>query len=380
MNLDYRQIRETRAFTCLECGKCTGVCPVSRHSQNFSPRQVLIRSLRNTTPDSLQKEDIWACLTCGYCEEVCPSDIEYTRLTRLVREGVGSENFEGTCSHGGILQSISRLMTSPQLKQNRLEWLTKEFQTSQKSEYMYFVGCLPYFEVLFEEVGAHPLNIARSTMKILNHYGIKPQVLPGEKCCGHDFFWTGDVETFRKLAEGNLEQIKKSGAKKIITACPECYRTLKIEYPALLGPVDYDVLHISEFLSEQFKGKDGGLGKTNQSFTFHDPCRLGRHLGVYDPPRNVLRSIAGEGLREMAHHHRRSICCGVTGWVNCSQVAKQIQAGRLREANSTGAETLVTACAKCLIHFQCALLDESLKNEMNFEIKDFTEVVAENLH
>ena len=113
--------------------------------------------------------------------------------------------------------------------------------------------------------------------------------------------------------------------------------------------------------------------------TYQDPCRLGRHMNIYDQPREVLGAISGVELVEMAHHHKRSICCGVSGWMNCSQISKQIQANRLGEAKATGAELLVTSCAKCQIHFNCALNDPKLGNEMSFQVKDLTEVVGESL-
>ena len=377
--IDMKLVKETRAFNCLECGKCTGICPVARYSQTFSPRLILIRSVRNTHPDALKGADLWSCLTCRQCEVVCPSDIDYSLLVKYVRQGIGHDGFEGTCSHGGILQSISRIMTTPNLRQNRLEWLTGEYQTSGSSDYLYFVGCLPYFEVMFEEIGIHLLNIACSSLRILNYFGIKPQVLENEKCCGHDFYWNGDMENFRKLAESNLEMIKKSGAKTIVTHCPECYRTLKVDYPELFGKVDYQVVHISEFMVQQLKDKKFALKGDGQRMTFQDPCRLGRHLGIYDAPRQVLSHLEGADFREMAHNRHRSVCCGVTGWVNCSQVSKQIQGFRLREARAAGADTLITACPKCQIHFTCALLDTQLKEEVNLQIKDLTEVFAESL-
>ncbi len=376
MEINIAQIRETNAFSCLECGKCTGTCPVARYSKTFSPRMILIRALRNTHPDSIKSADLWSCLTCQRCDEICPSDIKYTEFIHLLRQFVGIENREGTCSHGGILESISRIMTAPDLKQQRLDWVGRDFQTAPSGEYLYFVGCLPYFDVLFNEIGTQSLNIARSTLKILNYFDIKPQLLPNEKCCGHDFYWNGDLENFRKLAEANFEQIKKSGARYVITSCPECYRTLKTDYPRFFGKLPFEVKHISEFLAEQLQQKKHRLKGDGLRVTFQDPCRLGRHLGVYEPPRQVLRHLSGLEFNEMAHHHKRAICCGVTGWMNCSQISKQIQAQRLREARATGADTLITACPKCQIHFQCALLDKQLKEEVNLTVQDLTEVVV----
>jgi len=103
-------------------------------------------------------------------------------------------------------------------------------------------------------------------------------------------------------------------------------------------------------------------------------------MNIYDAPRKAIEHLQGLELQEMAHHHKRALCCGVSGWMNCSQVSKQIQVQRLQEAESTGAQTLITACAKCQIHFRCALQDEQLKQATSFEIKDLTEVIAENLH
>ena len=153
MQIDHKLIRETNAYSCLECGKCTGACPVSRYSQTFSPRQILTGTLHNTHPDAYSNKDLWSCLTCKRCDEVCPSNIKYIDFILLIRQFKGIENREGTCSHGGVLESISKIMMAPNLKQNRLSGLNGEFQTSKDGEYLYFMGCLPYFDVIFS--GAH---------------------------------------------------------------------------------------------------------------------------------------------------------------------------------------------------------------------------------
>jgi Fe-S oxidoreductase len=112
--------------------------------------------------------------------------------------------------------------------------------------------------------------------------------------------------------------------------------------------------------------------------TFHDPCRLGRHLGIYDAPRKALERM-GYQIKEMPHTRENAICCGTNGWTHCSAANKAIQMQRLREAKATGSDILVTACLKCQIHFKCALLDEKLKQELNLEIMDLAELVAERL-
>ena len=379
MQYDTKLIQETNAYSCLECGKCTGTCPVARYSSTFSPRQILSGSLHNSHPSIFPKSDLWSCLTCKRCDEVCPSDIKYIDFIHLIRQFQGIENREGTCSHGGILESIAKIMISSDLKQNRLDGLNGNLKTSQDSEYLYFMGCLPYFEVLFENINVQAMNIAKNTIKILNYFDIKPQVLPDEKCCGHDSYWNGDIQTFQNLGLANIDQIKKANVKKVITSCPECYRTLKVDYPKNFGRQEFEVFHISEFLSEMIADKKPVLKGESQRVTFQDPCRLGRHMNIYEQPRETLKSISGVDLVEMGHHHKRSICCGVSGWMNCSQVSKQIQVNRLGEAKSTGADILVTSCAKCQIHFNCALKDPKLDVEMPFQVMDLTEIVGESL-
>jgi len=379
MEIDLRRVRETRAFQCLECGKCSGVCPVARYSHSFSPRSVLIKALRNTTPESLKAPDLWTCLTCQQCDLICPAGIKYIELTQLLRESADGQFDESSCSHGGILQTISKIMTSDAIQQDRLGWISDGLQTSKKSEYLYFTGCLPYYDPIFKETGAQPLEIAKSTLKILNYFDIKPQVLPNEKCCGHDFYWNGDMANFKKLAKANLDQFEKQGIRNIITSCPECYRTLKIEYPAVVGKVSYQVEHISEFMERLMEEKGIKIEGENKKVTYQDPCRLGRHLGIYEPPRKVMSHVNKLEFREMAHHHKRATCCGVSGWMNCSQVSKSIQQQRLQEATDTGADILVTACPKCQIHLSCAQHDKMESEHKMLEIKDLTQIVAERL-
>ena len=112
--------------------------------------------------------------------------------------------------------------------------------------------------------------------------------------------------------------------------------------------------------------------------TYQDPCRLGRHLGVYDEPRQLLEMIGLE-LVEMPRHRENALCCGTNGWTHCGAANKQIQADRLREAQATGADVLVTACLKCQIHFRCAMQDRELDAELDIELKDLAEIMAEGL-
>lgn len=377
---DIREIiTQTRAYFCLDCGKCTGVCPVSRVNHNFSPRNILMRAVQKDHESILHEKSIWECLTCGMCEQWCPAQIKYIQFIQAIRElsiGMGEK---AECSHGGALQSMMRIMTADNLKQNRTEWIPKDLKVSQKGDYFYFVGCAPFFDSFFEDLDVKTLDSAKGTIKLLNKIGITPVVSKEERCCGHDLLWGGDHANFEKLGRHNIDLIEKSGAKTVVLTCPEGYQTFKQDYPKYFGQLKFDVVHLSELLGPHIES--GALRFKNQEkkITFHDPCRLGRHMGVYDAPRKMIESIHGLEFNEMPHSRHRSVCCGVGNWLTCGAAAKSIQTKRLKEAKSTGADVMVTACPKCEIHLKCALSDEKLRKEADIEIMDLTSLASDSL-
>lgn len=370
-------IKQTSAYHCLDCGKCTSVCSVARINQTFSPRSLLMRCVQKDSDSVLTDKALWDCLTCGLCEIRCPSQIHYIQFMRDVRQLALTDGIKAECSHGGAFQSLNRIMTASNLKQNRLDWLTPDLKTSQKSDYLYFVGCAPYFDVFFAELNVEALKTAKGAIKLLNKIGINPVILDDERCCGHDLLWSGDFENFEKLARHNLKQIEATGAKTIVFSCPEGYQTFSKNYAEFFGGINFKTIHISELIAEKINSKELTLKKMEKPVTFQDPCRLGRHMGIYEQPRTIINSIPGMQLNEMVKSRHKSICCGVGNWLTCGVTAKTIQANRFREAKQAGAKTLITACPKCEIHYKCALLDKKLKEEVNLEVKDLIALTAE---
>jgi heterodisulfide reductase subunit D len=368
--------KKTKAFLCLDCGKCTAICPISRVNKGYSPRRLLIKALTGSNEYLLNDKTIWTCLTCMQCQQRCPSDIDYIHFTQMIRLDAKGNGQEAPCSHGGALQSLMKIMTATDLKQNRMEWITSDFKTSEKSEYLYFVGCLPYFDVFFTDIKVNSLEAAKSTLKILNFLGIEPQILPNERCCGHDLLWMGDLENFKRLAEHNLKLIKQSKAKKIVVSCPEGLITLTVDYPEMFGKQDYEVLHISEVIAEALSSNKTKLKKLEKKVTYQDPCRLGRFAGIFDAPREVIKACGAE-LLEMPKNRKNAICCGTSSWVNCDAYSRMIQTSRLKQAKDTGSEVLVTACPKCNIHFSCTQNAEGYPEEDKIEIVDLTALFAE---
>lgn len=367
--------RSTRAALCAECGKCTAVCPLAA-SGGFSARPFACQHLEEEVRGL--GLGIRRCLTCASCEMRCPQGVRFTDLVRGLRALTLPEDTPAECPHGGALQSLMRIMAQGAMRQDRLGWLTDDLRTEpEKGEVFYWTGCLVYYDAFFSELQLHSVDAARGAVRALNRLGIVPVVSPQERCCGHDLLWNGDRAGFELLAQFNVQLVAGSGAKTLVTACAECLRTWKVDYEPFLTGRPLRILHLSELLAERLPElKLKGNGK--RRITFQDPCRLGRHLGIYEPPRRVLGALPGVEVVEMRRSGRTARCCAGGTWSHCDRYSKQIQVERLREARATGAEVLVTACPKCRIHLRCALRDPDGK-QAGIEVKDLSELIAEAL-
>jgi len=378
MLLTEKQIKDTNALACLECGKCTGVCPVSRFDRQFSPRSLLMESIKKGSDDLLGNYNLWSCLTCKRCDAVCPSAINYSDLTRYVRQGASESGFKGKCSHSGAMEMLQNIMTAEDLDQKRLSWVGSDLQISETGDYLYFVGCAPYFDIFFEDLDLNILESAKSSIKILNRLGISPVLMPNERCCGHDLLWNGDLEKFKQLAHKNLEMIKKTEAKTILFSCAECMSAFNDLYPAAGLNIEFKLQHMSQFLAEKIESGEIVLKDPTKNITYQDPCRLARHLGETEAPRKVLDN-GGNHFHEMLQNGQSSLCCGVSAWMNCDITSKNIQTERLKQAHATGAEILAVACPKCQIHLECTCKDAVVKEKYGLKIQDIAEITLERM-
>ncbi len=380
MNPFQEIVSQNRAWMCLDCGKCSSVCPVTIHLVDgyTSPRLLVETATCSGEEAVLDDMLLWSCLTCQRCSEICPSLVDFSSFIQDTREIAQNKHLAGQCTHSGLIQTWGRMMTNPDLAQNRLDWLSADLQTSDNSDTIYFTGCLPYYQQAFGELGIEGIEIARAGIKILNHLGIEPILLENERCCGHDQYWQGDRENFQNLARLNLELIKNSGASRIITTCPECAFTLKHTYPENIGDHNMQVLHLVELLEQTgYPNRENELTEFDiGSATYQDPCRMGRFEGIYQQPRDLIVN-SGYELIEMDHNRQSSLCCGTSCWSTCGQLNKNIQTKRLDEAKNTGADLLVTACVKCQIHLMCA--QTGLELDEKVRIRDLTTLIAESI-
>lgn len=376
MKENNKPIVETRASGCVDCGKCTSVCPVSHYDSGFSPRMLVYDAIHGRRPQVLRQRQVWSCVTCSACEVVCPSGVRYSDFVRSLRSDAYEQGITGQCTHGGVLQSLMHIMTSEEIKQNRLDWLPRQARTAATSDVFYFVGCAPYFDTIFSNLEVNTLSTPKGAIALLNRLGIVPALSANERCCGHDLLNSGDIEGFLALARKNVAEIAQTGARRVITACPEGYHTLKVQYPRYLGNTGFEVVHLTEVVAKAVNERKLEFRPANRKIAYHDPCRLGRISGIYDEPRAILNAVPGLELVEMNHRRATALCCGTQSWINCGATNKQIQAQLLSEARATGADTLVTACPKCQIHLRCAMNDTKLGDQLQIEIQDIVPFVA----
>jgi Fe-S oxidoreductase len=202
-----------------------------------------------------------------------------------------------------------------------------------------------------------------------------------EVCCGHDLLWSGDEASFKRLMKQNIKIIQETGAKTVVFACAEGFRTFDIDYKDFFGDLGFEVKHISEYLKDMVDQGKLKLNGNSSKVTYHDSCRLGRHEGIYDAPRDLIKAT-GADLVEMSSIKEKAICCGVSAFVSCGEVSKRMQVDRMLEAKETGAEAMLTFCPKCLIHYNCILSAEKKPPELEglrIKVMEATNFIAESL-
>ncbi|KKM91074.1 hypothetical protein LCGC14_1232200 [marine sediment metagenome] len=392
----YKHLAEigSNVLQCISCGDCRettdftasppkwGVCVAREHTSGFEPyfargKMQIIRSLwQGKLELSKEMADvIYQCPTCNACAEVCAYDMDNSAMyealrAELVDAGCGLE------AHVPMNQAMVELL-NPYGRDNKLKtkWTEKlDFKiknaTIETAEVLYFVGCTSALTPDIE-------SIAINTAKVFNKLHIDFSVLgEQEVCCGSVGMRTGDRNAFKSVAQKNYELFKKSGVKSIVTSCAGCYRTLKIDYADILKDLDIKILHTVEFLNNLIKEKDIQFKNLGFNITYHDPCHTGRHMGLYEEPRDILKKIAN--LTEMKTIKQSANCCGAGGGVKKGfpELALKIAKSRIQEAENTGAEYIVSICPFCYRNLSDAIVEMGSKLKM----VDLMELVEQSLN
>jgi len=357
---------------CYQCGLCDAVCPWNRFI-DFSMRRIVRQATFGMT--DIESEEIWRCTTCGSCPQQCPRDV------RQIESGVSlrrlATEYDIFPNAVKPLRAVSASLTGAgnplgEDRNHRADWAeglgVKSF--TEEMELLYFPGCYLSYDPRLKKV-------ARATAGILNKAGVEYGILgTKENCCGESIRKTGNEDLFKRLAKENIKNFIDNGVKRIVVSSPHCYHTFVNEYPEFM--VHFEVVHISQLLGELIeKGRLALSGEFARRVTYHDPCYLGRHNGVYDEPRNILKEIAGLELLEMTDARKTSLCCGGGGgriWMETVK-GERFSDLRVAQAVDVGAEVLATACPYCIANFEDSRL--GLEDETALEIKDITEIVFE---
>jgi Fe-S oxidoreductase len=377
---------------CTTCGRCNSVCPAHAAGKPLRPREIIL-SLRSAVDHGaalplttwIEDEALWSCTTCAACNSACPVGIDIFDKIIELRRGrveIGSvpeaarNVFEGTLAdYNPFQRPLSDRLSWAGALPLPIAW------TDEPIELLYWIGCAGSFD-------PDGRSVTQAMIKILNHLRIGFRVLGGrERCSGDPARRLGEEGLFQELACHNLEQFKQHRVRRILTHCPHCFNTFRNEYPHLRAGSDgpttpaYEVVHHTQFLAELIgQGRLRLATGEPGSVTYHDPCYLGRGNGIFDAPRDVLRST-GASLAEMPRHGTESFCCGAGGgamWVDIGG-RDRVENLRMREAAQTGAATVATACPFCkgmLISGQGTANDAG-SPATGLRVKDVSELVVE---
>ncbi len=357
---------------CFQCGLCDTVCPWNR-VRNFSMRKLVREATFGLT--DIETEDIWRCTTCGRCPQQCPRDVKQIESGVALRRV--ATQYEVFAKGASSIRSIKSGLVSQgnpfgEDREKRAAWAqgldVKPF--AEGMEILYFPCCYLSYDLRLQKV-------ARATANILNSAGVDFGILGAEQnCCGESIRKTGDEELFKKLAKENCKAFIDRGVSKILVSSPHCYHTFKNEYSQF--KVNFEVVHISQYLNELVKeGRLEFKKDFAEKVTYHDPCYLGRHNGIYDEPRAVLNKIPSLELNEMLESLSDSFCCGGGGgriWMETPK-AERFSDLRMDQALGVGADVLATSCPYCI-----TMLEDSRKTmdvAEKIEVKDITEIIQE---
>lgn len=320
-------------------------------------------------PDEHLQKMVHSCTSCGKCDVACRHRLELPRVFELLKSELYTKyNMPLLKGHEGIAEGI-RKYGNPYLepKEKWFEWSSEPLQN--KGEYMYFVGCTAAYR---------EKTIADTNAKLLKELGVSLFVVQNMICCGSSPLRIGLVNDAKNCFSQNYEAMRNAGVKKVITPDAQCLATLTHEYREHFGDFDVEIYHTSQILNRltaDFNIRLRLEGKETK-VTYHDPCLLTRHCGVYDEPRNIINNIEGVKFIEMMPNREEADCCGAGAGVRegLPEESSRIAGNRMRQAEETGAEYLLSTDPLCKMQLAEAAEDQN----MPFKVMDLSEFLMEH--
>ncbi len=382
---------------CTSCGRCQDACPAYFSGKALNPKQVtldlkdhlsevypipLVRKAAESRKDMISEvitdEVVWDCTTCRACQEVCPVYIEHVDKIIDMRRNLAMEQSRFPEEVQNALKSLgARGHPFRGTAATRTDWFEGMDMTlasdGNEDDILFWVGCSAALE-------DRNMSIAQAVAKILKAAEVPFRVLGiEESCCGDPARRMGDEYLFQTACENNIEILKGYNVKKIITACPHCFNTLKHEYPQFGS--DFEVVHHTRFIWELLRDRKlkVNVPEVFQKTAYHDSCYLGRYNDIYFEPREILSVSRGFHLVEFPRHGAQSFCCGGGGghmWME-EEPDKRVNIRRVDEALQTKAECVATACPYCLTMFEEAV--KARGEDETMVVKDLSELIADRL-
>jgi Fe-S oxidoreductase len=357
-------------MSCMQCGTCTSVCPWNLVS-DYNPRRILRELALESGSELSVDRAVWNCVTCNACGELCPRGIEIVDVMQAVRTlNVGNDQTPDQFKPPLLsLRDLGNPWNGE--RKRRMQWAENldipDF--IPEHEYCLFTCCTTAYD-------SHSAKAGRALPQLLQAAGVSFGSLGIlENCCGDQVHKIGALDIFYGLAERNNELFIGAGVRKILTSSPHCLNAFRKHYPDLKGIVSSE--HYTELLQRFVEeGRLKFTREVNLTVTYHDPCYLGRHNGIYDAPRRLLKSIPGLRLVEMFNCRENSVCCGGGGGGAWSE-DQRIGLTRVNEALGTGAEVIATACPYCIRMLNNAIQDRGVQNQI--AVLDIAELLVASL-
>ncbi len=359
---------------CSNCSMCREECPTYtiNKTEGFYAGGRL-RVLRSYLERDLfiEKDFIQAmflCTTCKLCEEICPISMGYVNVLERLRQEIVLKN-----PHNEELFQFAQKVQNDknpygESQSLRNNWVPPSIRIANEGKFAYFVGCTASFR---------NREVAIDSVQILSKILKENCVLlgPEEYCCGSPLIRTGQVHfkfpeksrsrdfNLEDYIKHNIETLNAKGVQKVFFSCAGCYKTVSQDWPRFYSKkIPFESQHISEFIAQKVQEGKIKFKRWNAKVTFHDPCHLGRFMGIYEAPRVILQAIPGVELVEMPKNRNFAHCCGAGGGVKAGfpMQANEMAKNRVKEAIDTGAEFLITSCVFCKNTFQDAIQSDHL--------------------
>jgi len=360
-------------LVCVQCGFCRAGCPVFRMSGRESTmargriQQAYSMLMGRDVPVDEISEAFYTCSMCNFCQSVCPSGIKITDVIQGIRSHFASEGLVPEV-HAKAAESIlehGNPFGEPADK--RSDFYPKAYEGSTDPEALLFFGCVASYQ---------EFRVIPAMMEIMDSANVKYSALgDDESCCGFLNYLIGSGD--RKAMETVQRTIDAVGPETIVTTCAGCYRTFNEIYPKALDGWDHSVVHAIEYILELVENGRLNLKEFSRKVAYHDPCDLGRHMGMFEPPRELLKAVPGLDLVEFTLNRDKAMCCGGGGGLKgfSNEMSLDIAFDRIKQASDVGAEVVVSGCPTCKDNLAQAARRLSKGGGPKIKVMDIVELI-----